>query len=143
MIDTRTTPLSKKIAQIFYWFCLLLLVVLALACLVVLVSGPSFFMLALWFSLIYIVPIPLIVWGMTLLLRYRRLIKDKLVMSEKRLWVETILMNLVNLGFFVWVMPSFRLPSVTSLAVALLNVVAICLALRALVSKDITVKKMV
>ena len=135
MIDTRTTPLSKKIAQIFYWFCLLLLVVLALACLVVLVSGPSFFMLALWFSLIYIVPIPLIVWGMTLLLRYRRLIKDKLVMSEKRLWLETIGMNAVGLWLFPWMLQSLELSLSVVIVIAIWNVVAIGLALRAFVQK--------
>ena len=135
MIATRTPTLSKKIAQKFYWFGLPLILVLSIACLIFLATAPSFFMLSLWFSLIYVLPIPLIVWGITLLVRYRRLFKDKLVMSEKRLWLETILMNVVNLVFFIWIMASFNLPWVFSLAVALLNVIAILFSLRAFVEK--------
>ena len=135
MIDTRTTTLSKKIAQIFYWLGLPLIVVLAIACLVFFVIEPSFFMLALWFSLIYVLPIPLIVWGMTLLVRYRRLIKDKLVMSEKRLWLETIGMNAVGLWLFPWMLQSLELSLSVVIVIAIWNVVAIGLALRAFVQK--------
>ena len=135
MIATRTPTLSKKIAQKFYWFGLPLILVLSIACLIFLATAPSLFMLSLWFSLIYVLPIPLIVWGITLLVRYRRFFKDKLVMSEKRLWLETILMNVVNLVFFIWIMASFNLPWVFSLVVALLNVIAISFSLRAFVEK--------
>jgi len=111
------------------------MVIFAIALLALLLLAPEFFLLGLWFSLIYIPSIPLILWGITLLVRYRRLLKDKLVMDETRLWIETTLMNLFSLGFFVWMLPIFRVPLIAVSVVTLWNVVAIGLAIAAFLIK--------
>ena len=67
--------------------------------------------------------------------RYRRLLKGKLVIAEKRLWVETIFMNIVSLGFFSWAVLRIELPFIFAIIVPLWNVIAICLALKAFVQK--------
>jgi len=136
-VDGKAVKEPQKIAQLFVISGWLIIVLLAVLVLCILLLEPSFFLWVIWFGLIYILPLPLIIWGATLFVRYRRLLKDILKMSVNRLWIETVIMNAVCLMFFWFMFESLELPLTIKIVVAIWNVLAIGLGFRALIKNEI------
>jgi len=135
-MDSKALTESQRIARLFLISGGLISTVLVLLLLLTLLSGFIFDFF--FFALGYVLPVPLMIWGVTLFVRYQRLLKNKLRMSEKRLWIETIIMNAVCLVFFLFMLDRFLdFPLTIQIGAAILNMLAIGFGLRALLTKEI------
>ncbi len=72
-------------------------------------------------------------FGITLFVRYIRLFRNKLKMSQRRLWIETIVMNGLSLIFCYFMFQKDRTSEFVVIPVIVWGVVAIVLAIYALV----------
>jgi len=133
-MEFEETKLSHHVARAFTIVCAVICSFLAISVLVLLFSAPYILGLGLMFAAIAILPIPVFIWGITLFIRYRRLLENKLNMSEQRLWIETIVLNILNLGLCVWPVSTVQslLPLYGIVLIALWNVIAIVLSILAL-----------
>lgn len=137
-MSTKHIEVSYWIARAFVTACLIICCCLAITVIILFFSAPNILGLGLMFAAIRILPIPLFIWGLTLFVRYGRFLKNKLTVSEKQLWIETIVLNLLNLGLCFWSISSV-LPLYATVLIGLWNVVAIVLSVIALSKSQLKV----
>lgn len=138
---SEQNQLSYRIARAFYIACFVFCGFLLIAIVACIILAPFMLFMAyfLWLFVVFVILlIPIIIWGITLFVRYNRFLEDELKISEERLWLETIFLNLLNFGLCFLLIVSIS-PSVLlyfMAFIALWNVIAVILSILALTNRQ-------